>query len=270
LTYKHAKESGQNLINTSTITTGPLKDFIREFVTTEHDLNLFIIEDEPSKSEVCRQLKKTLKKVNVFVDSSEYRASLRHGLAYRGLISAKHQNFLSTVNESLKLTNDLRLFVYSEELISLNIPQKKQFIRLNYHKNGLFILGVFLNYLCLNKKLVVGLSNIQGLGLFSADHLNKNEVLFKLFGDVVHLPKDARYSFSGEWNALDNNTLLKRSVRTSYGFINHSRHPNCKVDFENLQVQAIKDIKIGEEIFLDYRDEPLPEAYIIEHGASYL
>lgn len=49
----------------------------------------------------------------------------------------------------------------------------------------------------------------------------------------------------GEWNGCDGKNLLR--------YINH-RKPPC-AEFSGLDLYAIHDIKIGEEITIDYGDE---------------
>ena len=61
-----------------------------------------------------------------------------------------------------------------------------------------------------------------------------------------------------------------RAVRTKYSFINHSRKPNLRIEKEGMILFTIKDIYCGEELLLDYREEPLREEYINGHGKTYL
>jgi hypothetical protein len=247
-----------------------IKNFLNEFVDTEAGLNFFHVGNDNSEIELVHQLKKTLDNVAIVEDYQQLRHALTPGLAHRGFIPATHPRLLQFIKLASELSNNLRLFLYSNNFSDFNKPSTPQFIRLKYHRNGLFVPGLFLKYLCLNDKLQVALSKTQGLGLFSTVHLKNKDVLFKLFGEIIHLPEDETFDFSGEWNALNEKTLLKRSLRTTYGFINHSRLPNCKVNFEEMRVESIRDIEPGDEILLDYRSEPLPHNYIVEHGSSYL
>lgn len=110
-------------------------------------------------------------------------------------------------------------------------------------------------------------SPIHGEGLWATNpippaelcQLHGQPILFtdyRLLIDHQHIQPPA------EWNALSREWLLIRPFRTSYSFINHARNPNCRIQPVNactVAVQAIRPIKKGEELTLDYRDEPLTE-----------
>lgn len=66
--------------------------------------------------------------------------------------------------------------------------------------------------------------------------------------------------------------LLVRMFRTKYSFINHSRQPNCRVWMQDgrLVVETLCAIAPGQELTLDYCEEPLPPAYLAGHGATCL
>lgn len=126
-------------------------------------------------------------------------------------------------------------------------------------------------------------SSIHGKGLFAAKDFRKGEILTVLDGmriseDVYRqvvcsfydLPNYAREYFFTEWTAIAPQVLLVRPFRTKYSFINHSRTPNLEIDFQTLEVKAIRDIKKGEELTLDYRKEHLSEEYWKSHGCNYL
>ncbi len=127
-------------------------------------------------------------------------------------------------------------------------------------------------------------SEIDGLGLFAKINIDCQDILCFLDGQVMTwekyheiedamkekiVPPYAHYIFM-EWNALDKDTLLVRSLRTKYSYINHSRNPNTKILYHPLRVVAIKDIPKDEEITIDYRNEPLNYEYIKNHGSTYL
>lgn len=126
-------------------------------------------------------------------------------------------------------------------------------------------------------------SDIHGQGLFAANAVRKGQVLGTLDGQSV--PRDlikrvirtlpchntvaqSSCSLFFEWNALDSGCLLVRPYRTKYSYINHSRTPNIEVSGN--QIVTLRDIRINEELTLDYRNEPLPDDYLAEHGATYL
>lgn len=128
----------------------------------------------------------------------------------------------------------------------------------------------------------IRLSEVHGLGLFSVRKIGAGIKLATLDGQVVdydfyYLVKDKlsidptadNYVFM-EWNSLPNKKLLARMFRTKYSYINHSRTPNCKLIGSPPELWTYSDIEIGEELTLDYRDEPLPDNYLTGHGSTYL
>ncbi len=114
-------------------------------------------------------------------------------------------------------------------------------------------------------------SSIHGLGLFANQPIETGTVLIQLDGQRLPLD-EIPYSRvqSIEWNAVEGRCLLVRSHPTKYGFINHSRQPNAVVDTRNRQVIASCFVPAGQEILLDYRQEPLPTEYFSANGSLYL
>lgn len=122
-------------------------------------------------------------------------------------------------------------------------------------------------------------SPVHGNGLFARRDIPAGSILTILDGQIMswstyHKLRSSIDSTNPilfyEWNALERNTLLVRPFRTKYSFINHSRLPNLQIERFPLQVVAIRDIAHDEELFLDYRKEPLNEEYLNGHGRSYL
>ena len=105
--------------------------------------------------------------------------------------------------------------------------------------------------------------------MFAREELYSGEILFKLTGEVYTQEFFKDKNFHGEWNALENGKFLVRKNRTSYGFINHSKNPNCYIT-KDMHIKILKNIQCGEEIFLDYRKESLPEDYVKGFGKTYL
>lgn len=126
-------------------------------------------------------------------------------------------------------------------------------------------------------------SPIHAHGLFTTQTISRNSILGLLDGQVIdwehydklhffhlnHLLEEIKDVFV-EWNAIDEKTLLVRPFRTKYGYINHSRTPNCAIKHNPLRIVAIKEIGINKEITLDYRNEPLRKSYLEGHGKTYL
>ena len=117
-------------------------------------------------------------------------------------------------------------------------------------------------------------SPIHGYGLFSHCLIPAGQLLAKLDGQRVPWSLQREQGLCEEWNALSPDSLLVRPYKTKYGFINHSRQPNARLELQpsgdRLKLYAATAISAGEEITLDYRREPLPEDYLRSHGSSYL
>ncbi len=128
----------------------------------------------------------------------------------------------------------------------------------------------------------IGPSAVHGRGLFATDDLVEGQILGVLDGQVMdwdfydelvaarNLDRVLTEAFFMEWNALSPTTLLVRPFRTKYSFINHSRTPNLTLVPHPLRVVAKRAIKAGEELLLDYREEPLRKEYLEGHGSTYL
>lgn len=116
-------------------------------------------------------------------------------------------------------------------------------------------------------------SLVHGHGLFALNSLAAGTVLTRLDGQVMPWPAYHGDIRADEWNALAGGRLLLRTYRTKYYYINHSRTPNLKIAHEKpdiLLLTVVVPVAAGEELFLDYRDEPLPADYLKGHGATYL
>jgi SET domain-containing protein len=117
-------------------------------------------------------------------------------------------------------------------------------------------------------------STLHGFGLFARKEISAQTTICLLDGQVMDwdqyesnhaLLKESAGAlneyFFMEWNALDKNTLLVRAFRTKYSYINHSKTPNVKVFSFPHRIVAIQDISVGEELTINYNDEPLRDAY---------
>ncbi len=113
-------------------------------------------------------------------------------------------------------------------------------------------------------------SFIHGYGLFASEFIQEGAILGYLDGQRIPWALHHKYEMTDEWNAVTQETLLVRPYRTKYSFINHSRHPNLKLEKDPLRIVALLNISEDEELTLDYRMEPLPEEYLQTHGQTYL
>jgi len=120
-------------------------------------------------------------------------------------------------------------------------------------------------------------SPIHGLGLFATKAFGPGVELCRLDGQLmpyaVLVSSDLHQIVDPstlEWNALPDDIVLLRPVRTKYSFINHSFTPNCMLMGSPPILWTYSEIAPGEELLLDYTKERLPSAYLSGHGASYL
>jgi len=126
-------------------------------------------------------------------------------------------------------------------------------------------------------------SLIHGIGLFSIKNICKGERLCILSGQLLTLSQHKEIQrvytlnneqlkayFFMEYNHVSETLVLARPLRTKYSYINHSRSPSLTLDNNDFSIRALRNISINEEFTLDYRKEPLPRAYLLGHGATYL
>lgn len=120
----------------------------------------------------------------------------------------------------------------------------------------------------------IGPSHVHGHGLFAQAGIARGDTLVVLDGQCVPWTLYEETKRAEEWNAIPGERVLVRPYRTKYFYINHSRHPNLKAAWEpqsrTVRVVARDDIGAGDELLLDYRDEPLPRDYLEGHGETYL
>jgi len=120
------------------------------------------------------------------------------------------------------------------------------------------------------KYTVLKKSKIHGIGLFSNAKIKKGTMLGFLEGQVVPWEQHIKYHNELEWNALDEETVMVRPYRTKYGFINHSRTPNCILKYFPLRVETLEDIDVNVELTLDYRKEKTPREYKSKENKDFL
>ena len=134
------------------------------------------------------------------------------------------------------------------------------------------------------KECYIDISNIHGFGLFAKHNIKSEIILCELDGQILTWEKyeDIKESlreyiitpydkyFFMEWNALNENILLVRSLRTKYSYINHSREPNVKIIYDPLRIITLRDIDQDEELILDYRNEPLSSMYLKSKSKEFI
>jgi len=169
--------------------------------------------------------------------------------------------------------NDCRIFIF--QLLHTPSPLIKianitNTINFNIEIKNYTLLSAYIQYTSLSPNLYVNISKLHGFGLYTSKRILKGQYIFSLNGKIVNIDFLNNKNFIGEWNALKNYMYLVREHRTSYGFINHSRNPNCEIDTDTMNIVALVDISEHTELLLDYRNEPLPEDYINKFGSTYL
>ncbi|MBT2325841.1 SET domain-containing protein [Variovorax paradoxus] len=116
----------------------------------------------------------------------------------------------------------------------------------------------------------LGPSAIQGRGMFARRAWAAGEVLCILDGQVVDVARHPAVIDALEWNALSPQLLLVRALRTSYGFINHGSRPNTRIDADGRTLRACRPIAPGDELTMDYFEQPVPPAYLAGPEAAVL
>ena len=114
-------------------------------------------------------------------------------------------------------------------------------------------------------------STIHGFGLFADSDLEEGREICQLDGQrIPWTVYSKKKGFAGEWNATTGDILVVRPFRTKYFYINHNRKSNLRVLENPLRIVTLQAIHTGEELLLDYRNEPLPKEYMKVHGSTYL
>ncbi len=114
-------------------------------------------------------------------------------------------------------------------------------------------------------------SPIHGKGVYALKPIKKGTRIIEYLGErISHAEADARYEVKGDDGhtflfIASNRTVIDAGVSGNDArFINHHCDPNCETEIENSRVfiNAIRDIKPGEELGYDYQltwestDEP--------------
>lgn len=115
------------------------------------------------------------------------------------------------------------------------------------------------------KKAKTGL----GKGLFAAQDIGKGEFLLEYTGKKI-LSKDADQMTTRYLFELDDMWTIDGSSRSNTArYINHSCEPNTEAEIRDgrIMIDALRDIKKGEELTIDYDMEYYDE-FIRPHGCK--
>ncbi len=112
-------------------------------------------------------------------------------------------------------------------------------------------------------KTVVKISGVHGRGVYAARRIKRGERVIEYKGEVITWketdrrpasdPDDENHTFF--FSLDDNRHVIDAAVGgNSARWINHSCAPNCETEEEEgrVWIQAMRDIKRGEELFYDY------------------
>jgi len=119
------------------------------------------------------------------------------------------------------------------------------------------------------RRVSVRRSVIQGRGVFALRPIRSGSRVIEYIGErISHREADRRHTSEDGWSphtmlfVVDGKTVIDATRRgNSARWINHSCRPNCEaVDDEGrIYIDAIRDIRSGEELTYDYNlilDEP--------------
>jgi uncharacterized protein len=111
-------------------------------------------------------------------------------------------------------------------------------------------------------RIAVRRSPIQGRGVFALQPIRRGSRVIEYIGErISHREADRRHTSEDGWSphtmlfVVDGKTVIDATWRgNSARWINHSCRPNCEaVDDEGrIYIEAIRDIRAGEELTYDY------------------
>lgn len=102
------------------------------------------------------------------------------------------------------------------------------------------------------KKIYIAPSPIHGYGIFAARNLKKGEIVYRVTGKSVRwIVKDKETAQVGQdWFGIGKN-IWRDPGNDVPKYQNHSSNPSCGIK-GTVTVCALRDIKKGEEITIDY------------------
>lgn len=106
-------------------------------------------------------------------------------------------------------------------------------------------------------------SGVHGLGVYALGRIRKGETIIEVVGERITCEEaDRRYGEKETEDGhtflfhVDDETVIDCGVNGNISrFINHSCDPNCEAidDEGRIFLEAIREIKVGEELFFDYQ-----------------
>jgi len=115
------------------------------------------------------------------------------------------------------------------------------------------------------KKIYIGESKYAGKGVFAIININKGETLFIVKGeDKYFVPQNEADALSGDrWIAIDKNKWIEPYDSNPWFYMNHNCTPNSGIK-GRVTLCAMRDIKKGEEITLDYSSNEIEPLWWME------
>lgn len=94
-------------------------------------------------------------------------------------------------------------------------------------------------------------STIDGIGIFTGENIKKGEIISRIKGNLkfkINQNKEDALA-NPNWIGIEENKWI--DPEKPYKFINHSCDPSCGIKGK-ITVVALKDLKEGEELTIDY------------------
>ncbi len=85
-----------------------------------------------------------------------------------------------------------------------------------------------------------------GRGLFAKKIIKKGEIIFHFDGQIGDRAHTDAKSLQ-----IDKNKFLESTIKFD-NFLNHSCNPNCRIDWQTLNLIALKDIQKNKELSFNY------------------
>jgi len=106
-------------------------------------------------------------------------------------------------------------------------------------------------------KKTISKRSYAGLGLFAGEYIAKKDFIIEYVGEIIDKKESDRRGGKYLFETSKNRVIDGKDRSNKARYINHSCNPNCEVRIErgHINVYAIKDIALGEELGYDYGKE---------------
>lgn len=109
-------------------------------------------------------------------------------------------------------------------------------------------------------RIIVRKSKIHGRGLIALRNFKKGQIVFIIKGNMVRweVHNEAESLYGPDWIGISKTKWINPDGFARY--LNHSCNPNCGIKGK-VTVRALKDIKEGDEITIDYSTTEIDELW---------